>query len=80
MSHEEILKKVKEYYEEEYQDTKRCFEINWNWSTPQELINGSIKRCLGVAQFVQNLGVAYEDIGPIYMEYKEKLENLLTTE
>lgn len=77
---EEILNLVKEYYEVEYQDTKkRCIEKKYAWITPRDLVKGAINRCFGIAQFVQYLGVPYEDLD-IYDEYKEKLEKLLTTE
>ena len=80
MSHEEILNQAKLFFEEEYDDTENCIKRNYSWNTPKEFVDGSVKRCLGVAQFVQHLGVAYEDINPIYMDYKEKLEKLLTNE
>lgn len=79
MSVEEILNLVKEYYEVEYQDAKRCIEKKYAWTTPRDLVKGAINRCLGIAQFVQYLGVSYEDLN-IYDEYKEKLEKLLTIE
>jgi hypothetical protein len=79
MPAEEILNLVKEYYEEEYQDAKRCIEKKYAWTTPKDLVKSTINRCLGIAQFVQYLGVPYEDLD-IYDEYKEKLEKLLTTE
>ncbi len=79
MSNEEILNLVKEYFEAEYQDTKRCIEKKYAWSNPKDLVKGAINRCLGIVQFVQYLGVSYEDLD-VYDEYKEKLEKLLTIE
>lgn len=70
-----MLEKVKEFYEQEYQDAKNIIERKPNWCVPQEVINNSIQRCLGVAQFVQTVGVKYEDLD-IYDEYREKLLKL----
>lgn len=80
MSHDEILNLIKEYFETEYQETKMCIERKYDWTTPKDLAQGAINRCLGVVQFVQCLGIPYEDLVDVYDEYKEKLEKLLTTE
>lgn len=77
MSNEEILNLIKEYCEAEYQETKNCIEKKYSWVDPQDLVKGAINRCLGIAQFVQYLGIPYEDL-TIYDEYQEKLKSLLT--
>ena len=76
MSHEEILNLVKEYYEAEYQGTKSCIEKKYSWISPKDLVINAINRCLGIMQFVQYLGIPYEDL-TVYDEYQEKLKSLL---
>ena len=73
-----MLDKVKEYFEDKYRETKRAIDREYDWMTPREFINRGISDCLAVAMFAQTIGVKYEIIDPIYNEYKEKIENLLT--
>lgn len=72
-----MLEKVKEYYESEYKSTKGCIDRQVEWMTPAELVNVTLHQMLGIAQFVQTVGVSYEEIDKLYTEYKEKLEKLL---
>jgi hypothetical protein len=72
----EILEKAKEFCEYEYQDCKKSVKRKYTWITPQGLVDNSIARCLGVVQFVQELGVEYKDLG-FYDEYLEKFKKLL---
>lgn len=72
-----MLEKAKEYFEREYVDCVRAIERKYDWSTPKEFVWRAITDCLAVAMFVQTIGVTYEEIDPLYMEYKKKLENLL---
>ena len=71
-----MLEKLKEYFEMEYKETKELLEKKPSWCQPKEVVSNSIQRCLGVAQFVQSVGVKYEDLD-CYEEIREKLENLL---
>ena len=70
-----MLEKVREYYEMEYRDTVRSIEQSWVTDKKMD-IRHTIQRCLGVAQFVQSVGVSFEEIDALYNEFKEKLENL----
>lgn len=74
--------KVRNFFDVEYVDTKRY--ISYLDDDPRlkvcstgMIIDRAICRLLGVTQFVQTLGVEYEEIDPIYEEYRKKLENLL---
>lgn len=73
-----MLEKVKEYFEREYIDTERAIERKYNWGTPKSFVERAITNCLAVAMFVQTIGVSFEEVDPLYNEYKAKLENLLT--
>ena len=72
-----MLEKVKEYFEREYIDAVRAIERKYNWGTPKSFVERAITNCLTVAMFAQTIEVSFEEIDPIYNEYKTKLENLL---
>ena len=72
-----VLEKVKEYFEREYVDTVRAIERKYNWGTPKSFVERAITDCLAVAMFAQTIGVSFEEVDPLYNEYKAKLENLL---
>ena len=77
MTPTEILKKVENFFQSEYEDTKSLLERKPYWiSSEKEVVFNSIQRCLGVTQFVQSLNVPYEEL-QVYDEYREKLEKLL---
>ena len=75
--------KIKKFFDTEYRDTKRYINyLNNDGSklklcSPEIIVNKTICRILGVTQFVQDLGVEYKEIAPMYDEYREKLEKLL---
>lgn len=72
-----MLDKIKDFFEEEYTSTERYLKSPYAKGRERMVVYKSISRCLGVAQFVQNIGVSYEDINPVYEIYKKKLELLL---
>ena len=76
MTDKEILDKVQEFFEMEYKDLARLMESRPEWFNPKESVTYSIQRCLGVTQFVQLLGVKYEDLN-CYEEIREKIQKLL---
>ena len=77
MTPTEILEKVENFFQSEYEETKSLLERKPYWiSSEKEVVFNSIQRCLGVTQFVQCLDVPYENLN-IYDEYREKLEKLL---
>jgi len=71
-----MLEQVKEFFDREYKETKELLERKPSWCKPREVVFNSIQRCLRVAQFVQHVGVEYEDLS-CYEEVREKLESLL---
>lgn len=77
MTPTEILERVENFFQSEYEETKNLLERKPYWiSSEKEVVFNSIQRCLGVTQFVQCLNVPYESLN-IYDEYREKLEKLL---
>jgi hypothetical protein len=72
-----IKEQMEKYFEREYKETVDLLTRKQNWvRSEKEVIFNPIQRCLGVVQFVQYLGVSYEDTNS-YDYYREKLENLL---
>ena len=73
----EILEKVENFFQSEYEETKDLLERKPSWvMSKKEVIFNSLQRCLGVTQFVQCLDVPYENLN-IYDEYREKFYKLL---
>lgn len=79
MTDKEILEKVQEFFESEYRDLARLMESKPNWFNPKECTTYAIQRCLGVTQFVQLLGVKYEDLN-CYEEIRGRLMDLMRGE
>ena len=76
MNEKEILAKVQEYYENEYNDVLKLMDSKPSWFNLREDVNSAICRCLGVAMFVQKLGVKYEDLH-CYDEIHARFRQLL---
>ena len=72
-----MLNKIKDFFEEEYTSTKRYLKSPYAKGRERMVVYKTISRCLGVAQFVKNIGVSYEYINPVNEIYKKKLELLL---
>ena len=74
MTNLEKLAKFEMYCEREYKDTKRAIENGWGESAEEIGLKG-ITRCLGAADFLQDLGVPFEEVDEIYLTYREKFYN-----
>ena len=72
-----MLDKIKAFFEMEYNSTTRFLKTPYAKGYEEMIVGRTIFRCLGVAQFVQDIGVSYEDISPLYEDCKKKLELLL---
>lgn len=80
MNELEILTKVEAYYEREYNIlTKGLKDYSWIKSEPYKYIWQSMSECCAIVMFVQDLGVAFDDINPIYENYYKKFQNLMLT-
>ncbi len=79
MTTEQILVKIKEYFAQELKSTNRAIENKWDWfmADKDKYIVQTAHSCLGIVMFAQTLGVAYEDVAPLYDEYREKFKELL---
>ena len=74
-----MLDKVKKFYEQEYKDTLNWLGCEYCKTKKDKIksINNAIQRCLAIALFVQGLDVTYEEVNPLYEEYRMKFEELL---
>jgi hypothetical protein len=66
------IKDYERFCESEYEFTKNT--INRNFYTPKEVVDNAVQRILGVGMFVQQMGIAYEEVNKIFEIYKEKFQ------
>ena len=71
----ELINYLIKYYEDEYSQAVTAVESKY--FKPYEVVDNAITRCLGVALFVQYLGMDFDDSDREYTTVKEKLEKLL---
>lgn len=71
-----MLKKIRDFYQKEYEITKQEVEKKSLFSERSEVVWGAIQRNLGVAYFHME-GSYDNDIEELYNKYKEKLLELL---
>ena len=79
MTTEEMLENIKKYYDSELQSVERVFNFNtydssWDEDFKSCVVTNAIQRCLGIALFVQSLGITYEEITPLYENVRKDLE------
>lgn len=74
-----MLDKVKKFYAQEYKDTLNWLSCEYCNTKENKIksINNAIQRCLAIALFVQNCGVAFEEVDVLYDEYRTKFQELL---
>lgn len=65
------------FFNNEYEEVKRDLERADLLEHRAFYTNNAVQRCLGVAFFVQNLGVSFEEINPHYDEIRTKINKLL---
>ena len=71
-----MLKKIKAFYQKEYEITKQEVTITQSYSELNRVVWATIQRIFGVANF--HMGDSYDnEIAELYYEYKEKLLELL---
>lgn len=76
----DIIEKVKIYYEREYNILiKGLKDYDWMKSEPRKYIWQLMSEFCAISMFVQDLGVAFDDISPIYEDYYKKFQSLMLT-
>lgn len=76
MTDKEILAKVEQYFENEYNEVLKLMDRKPHWFNLRESVNNAVSRCLGVAMFVQELSVRYDDLH-CYDEIHARFRQLL---
>ena len=74
-----MINKVKTYFDNEVKAVARFFTLHANdrgMAAKNAVINNAIAHCFGVTMFVQELGIPYDEVAPLYEEHKAKLEKL----
>lgn len=83
MTSTEILEKLKDYLEnDEYRslvDILTRDKLPWWVDDPNELKNLSLQRGLGACQFIQYLGVPFDEVSEAYETFKEAVETVIPT-
>lgn len=74
------LEKLKDYLEKEYRDLVRLITnpLPW-WCDPQESKDKTITRGVGAVMFAQILGASYEEVEPIFDEFKKCIDDIIPT-
>ena len=71
------LEKAIKFFDNEYEEVKRDLEHAKLLKYKSFYTDNAIQRCLGVAFFVQDLDVSFEEINPHYDEVRKKINKLL---
>ena len=66
------IKDYERFCESEYEFTKNT--INRVFYTPKEVIDNAVQRLLGAGMFIQQMGIAYEEVDKVFEIYKEKFQ------
>lgn len=83
MNTTEMLEKLKDYLEkDEYRSVVNILtrdKLPWWVDNPNEIKNLSLQRGLGACQFIQYLGVPFEEVNEVYNTFKEEVETIVPT-
>lgn len=83
MNTTEMLEKLKDYLEnDEYRSVVNILtrdKLPWWIDDPDELKNLSLQRGLGACQFIQYLGVPFEEVDETYKTFKKAIEDIIPT-
>lgn len=78
-----MLEKAIKYFNKEYKELKQWFDTPFcllTKKTKRTAVSNTVARCLGVAMFVQEYDVTYNEIAPHFEEVKIKLMELIESE
>ena len=83
MANIEMLEKLKDYLEnDEYCSVVNMLtrdKLPWWIDDPNYLKKLSLQRGLGACQFIQYLGVPFEEVNEIYATFKKAVEDIIPT-
>ena len=82
MTNTELLEKFKDYLEDEYRSEVNILTRNklpWWFNDPNESKHYTLQRALGACQFIQHLGVPFEEVNEVYETFKKAVEDIIPT-
>ena len=82
MNTSEMLEKFKDYLESEYRSEVNILtrdKLPWWLDNPNESKHYTLQRGLGACQFIQYLGVPFEEASEAYETFKEAVEDIVPT-
>ena len=81
MDKEIMIKQLESYFANEYNGALRIVEsLPWWCSTRKDILEmllSTVQRCLGAAQFIQILGVSFDEVNVLYDDYRKKIMDLM---
>lgn len=82
MTNTEMLEKLKDYLESEYRSEVNILtrdKLPWWFNDVNESKHYTLQRGLGACQFIQYLGVPFEEANEIYETFKKAVEDIIPT-
>jgi len=82
MTNTEMLEKFKDYLESEYRSEVNILtrdRLPWWFDDPNESKHYTLQRGIGACQFIQHLGVPFEEVNEIYETFKKAVEDIIPT-
>lgn len=82
MTREEMLEKFKDYLESEYRSEVNILtrdKLPWWFNDPNESKHYALQRGIGACQFIQCLGVPFEEANEAYETFKMVIEDIVPT-
>ena len=83
MTNTEMLEKLKDYLEnDEYRSVVNMLtreKLPWWIDNPNDIKKLSLQRGLGACQFIQYLGVPFEEANEAYETFKKAVEDIIPT-
>ena len=82
MTNTEMLEKFKDYLESEYRSEVNVLtrgKLPWWFNDPNESKHYALQRGIGAWQFIQYLGVPFEEVDKAYETFKKAVEDIIPT-
>ena len=82
MNTSEMLEKLKDYFEYEYRSEVLILtrdKLPWWLDDPNESKHCTLQRGIGACQFIQCLGVPFEEVDKAYEAFKKAVEDIIPT-
>ena len=81
MDKKTMLKEFEKYLEKEYNEAVSIVERPPWWCDTRkellEMLSNTVQRCLGATQFIECLGIAFEECNELYENYRIKIFELM---